>query len=34
MGNGVDVLKQQATYITDTVDNEGISKALKHYKLL
>ena len=34
MGNGVDVLKQQATYITDTVDNEGIYKALKHYELL
>lgn len=34
MGNGVDVLKQQATYITDTVDNEGIYKALVHYKLL
>ena len=34
MGNGVDVLKEKATYITDTVDNEGIYKALKHYELL
>lgn len=34
MGNGVDVLKEKATYITDTVDNEGIYKALVHYKLL
>lgn len=34
MGNGVDVLKERATYITDTVDNEGIYKALKHYELL
>ena len=34
MGNGVDILKEKATYITDTVDNEGIYKALKHYELL
>ena len=34
MGNGVDVLKEKATYTTDTVDNEGIYKALKHYELL
>lgn len=34
MGNGLDVLKEKATYITDTVDNEGIYKALKHYELL
>ena len=30
----LDVLKEKATYITDTVDNEGIYKALKHYELL
>lgn len=34
MGNAVDVLKEKATYITDTVDNDGILKALKHYHIL
>ena len=28
------ITKEKATYITDTVDNEGIYKALKHYELL
>lgn len=34
MGNGVDVLKEKATYITDTIENEGIMKALIHEKVL
>ncbi|MCF0108756.1 MAG: HAD-IIB family hydrolase, partial [Erysipelotrichaceae bacterium] len=34
MGNGVDVLKEKAEYITDTIHNEGIRKALEHYKLV
>lgn len=34
MGNGVEQLKRQATYITGTVDNDGIYQALKHYDLL
>ncbi|RHM62380.1 HAD family phosphatase [Coprobacillus sp. AF33-1AC] len=34
MGNAVDSLKNVATYITDNVDQEGITKALKHEKLI
>ena len=34
MGNGMDVLKAQADYVTDTVVNDGIWKALKHYGLI
>jgi hypothetical protein len=34
MGNGVDVLKQKATYITDNIENEGIMKALIHEKVI
>ena len=28
MGNAVNELKEKATYITDSVDNNGIAKAL------
>ena len=34
MGNGVDELKKLATYVTDDILNDGISKALKHFKLI
>ena len=34
MGNGMDVLKARADYVTDTVLNDGIWKALKHYGLI
>lgn len=34
MGNAVDVLKEKATYITDTIDNDGIMKALQHLELI
>lgn len=34
MGNGNDEAKAAADYITDTVDDDGILKALKHFNLL
>lgn len=34
MGNGMEELKQRAEYITDTVLNHGIEKALKHFGLI
>lgn len=34
MGNAVDVLKDKATFITDTIDNNGIMKALKYENIL
>ena len=34
MGDGVEALKKEATYITDTFENLGLVKALKHYQLI
>lgn len=34
MGNGVDEVKQAASYITDDIFHDGIYKALKHFGLL
>ena len=34
MGNAVESVKDTADYVTDTVENEGISKALRHFDLL
>ena len=34
MGNGMQELKEQAEFITDTVLNDGIEKALKNFQLL
>lgn len=34
MGNAVDELKELATYITDDILNDGITKALEHFDLL
>lgn len=34
MGNAVDELKEIADYITDTVDNDGIAKALRYFKVI
>ena len=34
MGNGMDEAKAEAEYITDTVLNDGIAKALQHYDLI
>lgn len=34
MGNGVDELKEKATFITDTIDQQGITKALRHLNII
>lgn len=34
MGNGLDSVKAIADYVTDTVDNDGIAKALRHYGVI
>lgn len=34
MGNANDEVKAIATYVTDSVDNDGIFKAMKHFQLL
>ncbi len=34
MGNAVDELKELATYITDDILNDGITKALEHFELI
>ena len=31
MGNAIDALKQQADYITTSVDEDGILNALRHF---
>ncbi len=31
MGNGSEMLKKSADYVTDTIEKEGFSKAIKHY---
>ena len=34
MGNACDAVKAAADYVTDTVDNDGIAKALRHFGLI
>lgn len=34
MGNASDVLKEVADYVTDSVENQGIEKALEHFNLI
>lgn len=34
MGNGEDQVKAMAHYVTDAVENDGVSKALRHFGLL
>lgn len=34
MGNGADKVKAMADYVTDTVENDGVAKALRHLGLL
>ena len=34
MGNSDDVVKKSADYVTASVDEEGIEKALEHYKVI
>ena len=31
MGNAVDDIKEKATYVTDSIDNDGLAKALEKY---
>ncbi|OJU48475.1 MAG: hydrolase [Bacteroidales bacterium 45-6] len=34
MGNAADEVKEVAAYVTDTVDNDGIWKALRHFSII
>ena len=34
MGNAIDDLKRQADYVTTTVDDDGILKALRHFEVI
>jgi hydroxymethylpyrimidine pyrophosphatase-like HAD family hydrolase len=34
MGNAIDELKVEADYITASVDDEGVRKALQHFDLI
>lgn len=34
MGGASDIVKSSADYVTDTVDNDGLYKALKHYDVI
>lgn len=34
MGNGTDHLKSVADYVTEDIDNDGLYKALKHFKVI
>ena len=34
MGNAIDALKQQADYVTTSVDDDGILNALRHYEVI
>lgn len=34
MGNALDYLKKRADYITDSVDKDGVVKALEHFRLI
>ena len=33
-GNGADLAKDVADYVTDTVDEDGLYNAMKYYKLI
>lgn len=34
MGNAKEDVKSIASYVTDTVENDGIYKAMKHFQLI
>lgn len=34
MGNAIDDVKALASYVTDHVDNDGVSKALRHFGII
>ena len=33
MGNGLDMVKEAADFVTDTNDNSGVAKAINHFVL-
>lgn len=34
MGNGLDIVKEQADYVTDSNNNSGVAKAIEHFVLM
>lgn len=34
MGNGLDIVKEKADYVTDTNNNSGVAKAIEHFVLM
>ena len=34
MGNADDIVKKSADYVTDSVDDDGIGKALRHFQII
>lgn len=34
MGNGIDILKKEAEYVTTSIENDGVYNALKYYQLI
>ena len=34
MGNAIDALKQQADYVTTSVDDDGVRNALRHFHVI
>jgi hydroxymethylpyrimidine pyrophosphatase-like HAD family hydrolase len=34
MGNAIEKVKNASNYITDDIDNDGIYKAMKYFKLI
>ena len=34
LGNGKEEAKKHAFYVTDTIENDGLYKALKHFELV
>ena len=34
MGNSIDIVKENADYITDRIEEDGLYKALRHYEVI
>lgn len=34
MGNSIDIVKENADYITDRIEDDGLYKALRHYEVI
>ena len=34
MGNSIDMVKENADYITDRIEDDGLYKALRHYEVI